>query len=487
MRIRLLSLLVWFFLASFPGNSQTTTSELKFDIGAVHKSADACQDFYQYACGGWLKQHPIPADRSYRDVYQEMEEINDRRVAQILQQAESAPRNSEQRKVGDYYASCMDEKSIEAKGLAALQPELERIDAMKTPQDFARELARIQSFGADALFAMGADQKLEDATRVIAYLDQSGLNLPEPGYYTSQDADMQKARSGYEAHLEKVFALLGESGEQAKVAAADVLKIETALAQAELTPVERRDRKAWYHLMSADLLETMAPDFAWKTYFAAIGFTPKGEMNVAVPKEILAIEDLARTTPMAAWKNYLRWELARVATPALSKSFRYAEFDFYERELRGVREPGSREKQCTDLTDRDLGEAVGKEYAARYFPPSSKQKVLAMVARIKQAFRADIEQSTWMSASTKQEALRKLEVLRPMIGYPDHWRDYSQLEIKRGDALGNALRSEEFEFHRQLGKIGKPVDRGEFYELVQGVEGYHDNPLNIIAFTAGIL
>lgn len=460
---------------------------LKFDIGAVDKSADACQDFYQYACGGWLKGHPIPPDRSYADVYQEMYRINDNRVAEILKQGASLPSNAEQRKVGDYYASCMDEKSIEAKGLAALQTELGRIDGIKTPADFAREVARLHGFGADALFNMGADQRLEDAMQVIAYLDQSGLNLPEPGYYTSQDAEMQKARAGYEAHLEKIFALLGESNEQAKSSASQALKIETALAQAELKPVERRDRKAWYHLMSADLLETMAPDFGWKAYFAAIGFAPKGEVNVAVPKYMLAVEDLAKNTPMESWKSYLRWELVRAATPALPRVFREAEFDFYQHELGEVKEQRSREQQCTDLTNRDLGEAVGKEYAARYFPAPSKEKVLAMVERIKQAFREDIEQSTWMSAATKQEALKKLELLRAMIGYPDHWRDYSRLEIKRGDALGNALHGEEFEFHRQLAKISKPVDRGEFYELVQDVEGYHDNALNVIAFTAGIL
>ena len=480
--------LVLLTLLFVPAAFATAQQEpLKFDIGAVDKSADACQDFYQYACGGWLKKNPIPADQAYWAIFQQMRDLNNQRVAEILMHAGSTPSNVEQRKVGDYYASCMDERAIEAKGLGPLQPELARIDAIKNPQDFARELARVHEFGPDALFAMGADQRLEDATQVIAYLDQSELNLPEPGYYTSQDAEMQKARSGYAAHLEKVFGLLGQSGEQAKTAAADVLKIETALAQAELTPLERRDRKAWYHLMSADLLETMAPDFAWKTYFAAIGFTPKGEMNVAVPKEILAIEDLMKATPMAAWKNYLRWELVRETTPALPKAFRDAEFDFYRHELGGVQEQASREKQCTDFTNRDLGEAVGKEYAARYFPPSSKEKVLAMVARMKQAFRTDIEQSTWMSAATKQEAVRKLELLRAMIGYPDTWRDYSRLQIKRGDALGNAQRGQEFEFHRQMAKIGKPVDRGEFYELVQGVEGYHDNPLNVIVFTAGIL
>ena len=334
---------------------------------------------------------------------------------------------------------------------------------------------------------MGADQKLEDATQVIAYLDQSGLNLPEPGYYTSEDTELVKARAEYRAHLENEFRLLGESPEQAKAAAEDVMKIETALARTELTPVERRDRKAWYHLMGLAELEKLAPEFRWKEYFSAIGLAPIGEINVAIPKYTQAIGELMKAMPIEAWKSYLRWELARVTTLVLPNRFRDAEFDFYQRTLAGVREQASRAKQCTDLTNRDLGEAVGKAYAQRYLPASSKQKVLEMVGRIKQAFRNDIEQSTWMDASTKREALRKLELLRAMIGYPDRWRDYSRLEIRRSDALGNALRGKEFEFRRQMAKIGKPVDRGEFYELVQGVEGYHDNPLNVIVFTAGIL
>ncbi|HXZ78751.1 MAG TPA: M13 family metallopeptidase, partial [Terriglobales bacterium] len=464
-----------------------TSETLKFDSDAVDKSADACADFYQYACGGWLKRNPIPADRSYWSVFQQMREINQRRVSAILQRAASGPTSADERKIGDYYASCMDEKTIDAKGLGPLQAELARIDAINNTTDLAKEVARLHGFGADALFSMGANQGLEDARQVIAYLDQSGLNLPEPGYYTSEDNEIVKVRADYRAHLENEFGLLGDSPEQAKAGAEDVMKIEIALARTELTPLERRDRKAWYHLMGLAELERLAPEFRWKEYFSAIGFVPRGAMNVAIPKSMLAINELMKGTPIEAWKSYLRWELVRVATPALPKPFRDAEFDFYQRTLGGVSEPASRSKQCTDLTNRDLGEAVGKEYAQRYFPPASKQAVLEMVGRIKQALRDDIEQSTWMDTSTKREALRKLELLRAMIGYPDHWRDYSHLEIRRGDALGNALRGEEFEFVRQIAKIGKPVDRGEFYELVQGVEGYHDNPLNVIVFTAGLL
>jgi predicted metalloendopeptidase len=486
MRIAPVALLLVSVICSSPCYAQSG-KELKFDIRAVDKSADPCADFYQYACGGWLKRNPIPADRSYSAVFQQMREINQKRVAKILERAASAPRGKDEQKIGDYYASCMDEKTIDTGGLRPLEAELARIDAIKNPTELANEIARLHGFGASALFSMGADQKLEDATQVIAYLDQSELNLPEPGYYTSEDTEMVKARAEYRAHLDNEFRLLGESSEQARAAAEDVIRIETVLARAELTPVERRDRKAWYHLMRLAELEKLAPEFRWNEYFSAIGFTPTGEINVAIPKYMQAISELMKETPIAAWNSYLRWELVRVATPALPNRFRDAEFDFYERKLAGVREPASRAKRCTDLTNRDLGEAVGKEYAQRYFPASSKQEVLEMVGRIKQAFQNDIEQSTWMDASTKREALHKLGLLRPMIGYTDHWRDYSQLEIRRGDALGNALRGEEFEFRRQIAKIGKPVDRGEFYELVQGVEGYHDNPLNVIVFTAGIL
>lgn len=500
MSYRGLCVVFFLVLSSGPLFSQAKPeADLKFDIKAVDPSADPCSDFYRYACGGWLARNPIPADRSTSAVYQQMRDLNQKRVTEILEHAAHDRRDRQpneqsqgeqtrdERKIGDYYASCTDEKTIEKQGLDPLRAELERIEAIKNSDDLADAVAHLHTLGSDALFATYSDQKLGDETKVIANLDQSQLNLPDPSYYLSDDPEMRKNRAEYRSHLEKELVLLGRSPQQSALGAEDVLRIETALARASLTPVERRDRKGWYHEMRLVDLQKLAPAFHWQRYFTATGVDPNGELNVAVPKYMQTVDDLAAKTPISAWKNYLRWELVRLSTPALPSRFREAEFDFYGKTMRGVKEQSSRAQQCEQLTSRDLGEVVGKVYAERYFPPQTKHRVLEMVARLRQAMQQDFEESSWMSAATKAEALKKLELLRAMIGYPDRWRDYSGLEVRRGDALGNVFRGQQFEFRRTMAKIGKPVDRGEFYELVHGVEGYHDNPLNVIVFTAGIL
>jgi endothelin-converting enzyme/putative endopeptidase len=466
-----------------------TFPDLKFDINAVDRSADPCNDFYQYACGGWMARNPIPPDRSSWAVFRQMQDLNQKRVVVILERAAEAraDRSSIEQKIGDYFESCRDEKTINAKGIDPLRPELARIDAIKNSDDLADAIAHLQGLGPDAFFQAYPDQKLNDATRVIAYLDQSGLNLPEPGYYLDDTSEMRAARQHYREHLEKIFAELGDDSKQSAQAAEDVLHIETTLAGSSLRPLERRDRKAWYHEMSFAQLQALAPAFPWKRYFAALGVDASGEVNVAVPRYMQAVNEMVAQSSMQSWKHYLQWELVRSATPALAARFRDLEFGFYGKTLRDVQEQSSRAQQCEALTSRDLREAVGKVYAERYFPPETKQRALDMGLRIRKAMEQDFKEAPWMTEATKAEALKKLSLLRVMLGYPDHWRDYSSLEIRRGDALGNAFRSQQFEFRRQLAKIGKPVDRGEFYEPVQGVEGYHDNPLNVVVFTAGIL
>jgi putative endopeptidase len=482
------------FFSALLFSQAESPADLKFDIKAIDTSANPCSDFYQFSCGGWLAHNPISADRSYSAVFQQMRDLNQKRVTEILEQAarrasdpKSTGLSQDERKIGDYYASCTDEKTIEKLGLDPLRAELDRIDAIKNSASLAEEIARLHTLGSDALFSAYSDQKLGDSTQVIPNIDQSGLNLPDPSYYLADNPEMQKNREAYRAHLEQEFVLLGNNQPQAAQGADDVIQIETALAKVSLTPVERRDRKLWYHEMHLADLQKLAPAFPWQPYFAAIAVSPSGDLNVAVPNYVQAVNDLILKTPISAWQNYLRWELVRQATPAIPSRFRDAEFDFYRKTLRGVKEQSSRRQQCEQLTSRDLGEVVGKIYADRYFPPEARQRVLDMVASIRQSMQQDFEQIPWMSAATKAEALKKLQLLRAMIGYPDHWRDYSSLEIHSGDALGNAFRGEQFEFRRTMAKIGKPVDRGEFYELVHGVEGYHDNALNVIVFTAGIL
>src|ERR1700733_11136732 len=487
--IVLILLLVILTLCFFAAAQSNPESGLKFDINALDKSADPCADFYQFACGGWLTRNPIPADRSYWAVFEQMRELNDQRVRAILEKAANSTtkRSADEQKIGDYYSSCMDEETIEKKNLDPIRPELERIANVRDQKDVAKEVAHLHQLGSDAVFAFTADQRLSDATQVIAYIDQSQLNLPEPGYYTSSEPDSANARKAYHAHLEKIFGLTGDSGLQASAAADDVLRIETALATASLSPTVRRDRKAWYHEMSSEQLAQLAPAFRWTEYFTAIAFQPKGNLNVAVLPYMKTLNTLIGEIPLSGWKNYFQWELIRLSTPALPSRFREAEFDFYRANLRGVKSQEPRSKQCDDLTGRDLGEAVGKRYVELYFPVGTRARALAMVDQLRKERRKHLSEVSWMDDSTKQEAARKLDLLRAMIGYPDHWRDYSRLEVKPNDALGNALRGQEFEFNRQLAKIGQPVDRGEFYELPQGVEGYHDNPLNVIVFTAGIL
>jgi putative endopeptidase len=484
----------------------TPPADLKFDIKAIDASADPCSDFYQFSCGGWLAHNPISADRSYSAVFQQMGDLNQKRVTEILEEAAQSARDPkamgvssheriderkdariDERKIGDYYASCTDEQTIEKLGLNPLRPELDRIDSLKNSADLAEEIARLHTLGSDALFSAYSDQRFGNSAEVIASIDQSDLNLPDPGYYLTDTPEMRKDRDAYRAHLENEFGLLGKNQQQATQGAEDVIQIETALAKASLTPVERRDLKLRYHEMHLADLQKLAPAFPWQRYFAAIDVNPTGVLNIAVPKYVQTVNNLVAETPISAWQNYLRWQLVRQATPVLPARFRDAEFDFYRKTLRGVKEQSSRAQQCERLTGRDLGEVVGKLYADRYFPPETKQRVLDMVARVRQAMQQDFEEISWMSPSTKAEALKKLQLLRAKIGYPDHWRDYSSLEIRSGDALGNAFRGEQFEFRRTMAKIGQPVDRGEFYELVHGVEGYHSNSLNEIVFTAGIL
>jgi endothelin-converting enzyme/putative endopeptidase len=487
-RISLVAVVFSLFLspaaAQQPGAARPTPA---LDVAAMDPSVDPCVDFFTYSCGGWIKNNPIPPDQSSWETYSKMEDENRVRLRGILEAA-SAPdpgRNVVAQKIGDYYASCMDEKAIEAKRAEPLQPALERIDKVSSKAELAEVAAAMIDDGV--LFDFGSIQDFRDANQVIANADQGGLGLPDRDYYTKDDAKSVELRKAYVAHVQKMFELLGDKPEAAAAEAETVMRIETALAKGSMTRVERRDPKALDHKMTSTELEKIAPEFRWQVYFAKVGMPSLSSLNVAAPGFFKALNESLGKESLPDWRVYLRWHLVHADAPHLSSAFVNEDFAFYGKTLRGQQELKPRWKRCTEAVDGYLGEALGQAYVEKYFPPDAKQKALKMVKEIQAAMEQDINSLTWMSPATKQQALAKLHSMANKIGYPDKWRDYSKLDIVRGDELGNVERSRQFEFNRQLAKIGKPLDRGEWDMTPPTVNAYYNPQMNDINFPAGVL
>jgi putative endopeptidase len=455
----------------------------------MNPSAGACKDFNEYANGGWLKANPIPADQSYWGSFSILEESNRASLRKVAEKAaadkDSAP-GSDERKVGDFWASCMDESAIEAAGLTPLKPELARIDKIANAADLQAELARLQAYGVNAGFRFAAEQDRRKSTEVIAYAGQGGLGLPDRDYYLKDDDESKQIREKYLAHMQKMFALMGEDAKKAAADAKTVMDLETKLAQASMTRVERRDPEATYNRKTADELAKLTPHFSWAAYFKGFGITPAA-VNVAQPKFFEAFDKQLASVPLDAWKTYLRWQLISAAAPQLPKAFVDENFDFYGKTLTGTPENEPRWKRCVTAADGELGFALGKAYVKEYFPPEAKARADAMVKNLIAALRDDLKTLPWMGEATKKQALEKLDKFNPKIGYPEKWRDYSALQIDRGPYVLNTMRGEEFESRRQLSKIGKPVDRLDWQMTPPEVNAYYDPLLNEIVFPAGIL
>jgi putative endopeptidase len=466
---------------------ENSQHEPVLDINSMDRTIDPCSDFFAYSCGGWIKNNPIPPDQASWDTYSKMEDENRERLRGILEvAAKPGPnRSAVKQKIGDYYASCMDEKVIEARGAEPLQPELDTIANIRSKADLADVAAAMTDNGV--LFRFESIQDFSDANQVVANADQGGLGLPDRDYYTKTDAKSEELRKQYVAHVQKMFELLGDNPEMAGNEAQTVMRIETALAEGSMTRVERRDPKSLDHKMTAAELEKIAPDFRWQVYFAKVGMPNLQSLNVMVPAFFKAMNAELDKESLADWKTYLRWHLVHANAAHLSSAFLNQDFAFYGKTLRGQQELQPRWKRCTEYVDGYLGEALGQAYVEKYFPPSAKQEALKMVQEIQVAMEHDINTLTWMSPATKQQALLKLHAMGNKIGYPDKWRDYSKLEIVRGDELGNVERSRKFEFDRQLAKIGKLVDRGEWDMTPPTVNAYYDPQMNDINFPAGVL
>jgi putative endopeptidase len=493
MNMKLGCFLLAVLAAGAPALAQHSESEPVLDVSAMDRTVDPCVDFYTYSCGGWMKSNPIPPDQSSWDTYRKLQDENRAQLRAILEEAAnvSATRDAVTQKIGDYYASCLDEAAIEKIGSAPLAPELKRIEALKSKSELAEYLATGQFppslEGGGTLFAFRSGQDFKDSTQVIAEADQGGLGLPDRDYYFKTDAKSKDLRKAYVGHVAKIFQLLGDSPAQASAEAATVLRIETALAGSQMTRVERRDPPQLYHKMSVEDLEKLAPAFGWKTYFAKTGVASLATLNVVTPGYFHAMSGEIEKESLADWETYLRWHATHEAANSLSSAFVNENFNFYGKTLRGRQQLPPRWKRCTEDVDGDLGEALGQAYVAKYFSPEAKAAALKMVKEIEASMQSEIQNLPWMGADTKEQALTKLHAIANKIGYPDKWRDYSSLQIVRGDEFGNSERASWFEFHRWLAKIGKPVDRGEWDMTPPTVNADYDPQRNDINFPAGIL
>lgn len=481
-----LGLLAASLAAPAPAWSETPLPPV-VDPAALDRSVEPCSDFYQFACGTWTKANPVPPDQSRWYRFSELDEHTRSVLRGILEQAAASKdqASADTRRIGDYYAACMDTSTVDAKGLAPLKPELDLIDDLKDLSELPAEIARLHSFGAGAAFSFGSTQDYTDAAMEIAAADQGGFALPDRDYYLLDD--FKSEREGYVRHLTRMFGLLGDAPERAAAEAATVLRVEKDLAEASMGRVDRREPKNVHHKMTLEEYGKLAPSFAWDEYFAAARAPWFSTLDVADPGFFAALEATLRTVPIEDWKTYLRWTLVHGSVSMLPSSFVDEDFQFFGKTLGGQQEIKARWKRCVESTDQSLGEALGKAYVASEFPPQAKERVLGLVKAVEKAMEADIRRSPWMSDATKALALEKLAGLANKIGYPDKWRDYSALEIKPGDALGNLQRAAAFEFRRQAAKIGLPVDRGEWLMTPPTDNAYYDPQMNDINFPAGIL
>lgn len=474
--------------ASFAQNNPPAKPGPGFSIDNIDKSLDPCADFYQYACGNWLKRSEIPADQSSWVSFTELDERNLVTLRDILERASAngPSRTPVEQKIGDLYSSCMDEKAVNEKGLDPLKPELDRIAAVQNKETLIDAVAQVHLIGPNPLFDFYSASDLHNADQVIAYIDQGGLSLPDRDYYIKDDAHMKEMRQHLVEYVTQVFTLEGQSPQQAGESAQTILRIETALAKASMDRTLRRDPKNRDHKMTREAAVSLAPNFYLDRYFADVGAPAFSELNVSNPEFFKQVNGLLESESLANLKVYVSWHVLRGAAPWLSQPYVDANFKMRQA-LTGQKEIQPRWKRCVELTDRSLGEALGQKYVELTFGAEGKQRMLNMVDALEKSLDEDIQGLDWMSPDTKKQANIKLQAIRNKIGYPDVWRDYSSLTIVRGDLLGNVERATEFESKRKIGKISKPLDRKEWGMTPPTVNAYYSSSYNEIVFPAGIL
>ncbi len=463
------------------------TNEHGIDAQNFDRSTPACADFFQHANGRWLKSNPIPAEYSQWSLDDELRDRNLSVLRDILDGAAAHPGDagSTTQKLGDFYASAADERTIDAAGFSPIKADLARVDALKSPADVAALIREWHAQGLPALFDFSPESDMKNAGMVIGYASQGGLSLPDRDYYLREDAKSKALLGKYRAHVARTLKLVGSKDADAE--AGWIVELETTLAKASLDRVALREPLNSYHMVTLAEADASTPHFSWSAFHAALGRSDVTKFSLAQPAFFAAADKALTEVPLAHWQAYLRWHLTGFASPYLARRFVDADFDFYSRTLHGTQKLKPHWKRAIDATNEALGFALGEAYVARTFPPEAKQRALALVKNLEVALHARLEKLDWMSADTKKAAYAKLDTLVPKIGYPDHWRDYSRLTIKRGAYFDNVRAAAAFEAQRQFAKIDKPVDRSEWGMLPQTVNAYYNPLQNEVVFPAAQL
>ena len=455
----------------------------------VANKIDPCTDFFRYACSTWVAEHPIPPDQSQWGTFNELAERNRTIMRAILEKAAVAKpgRDPVDQQIGDLYGSCMDEQTINRKGLDPIKPELDRLTAITAKNQLRDELVRLHKMNVNVFFAFGSGADAKNSKMNIAQVYQAGLGLPDRDYYLKDDPKSATLRKQYVQHIQKILELSGEPVDKASADSNAVLSLETDLAKGALDRVSRRDPQKTYHKMTVHELVSLAPFLDWQQYFASMGAPKLESLNVTWPNFFRQVESVVVQHSLDDLKTYMRWQLLHDQAPQLTAGFVNENFAFYGSVLTGAKELRARWKRCVALVDGDLGEALGRKYVDQTLGEAGKQRTIKMVQEIEKALREDLQGLTWMTPATKKEALLKLEAVKNKIGYPEKWRDYSSVKIEPGDLIGNDLRATEFEIQRRVGKIGQPVDTSEWGMTPPTVNAYYSPLQNNINFPAGIL